>query len=155
MTHHEVHHEDAHEKYLVALFLMFVAFCRHNRKVNIRFMYHILCTTHLNISIVNSENFACSTAEPTRNLSVRDGVNDEYLYVPILVSISIPIRISCSDRVICGDRSHGGVVSGLNLEPEPLNIKKVHTSSTQQICEMARAFALIFVRFFFRSYTKE
>lgn len=51
--------------------------------------------THRNISIVNSENFACSTAEPT-------------------------IRISCRESVICGVRSHGGVVNGLNLEPEPL-----------------------------------
>lgn len=51
--------------------------------------------SHLNMSIVSSENFACSTAEPT-------------------------MRISCSESVMCGERSHGGVVSGLNLEPEPL-----------------------------------
>lgn len=51
---------------------------------------------YLNISIVNSLNFACSTAEPT-------------------------MRISCKDNVICGERSHGGVVNGDNLEPEPLN----------------------------------
>lgn len=46
--------------------------------------------------MVSSLNLACSTAQPT-------------------------MRISCSDNVICGDRSHGGVVSGDNLEPEPLN----------------------------------
>lgn len=45
--------------------------------------------------MVNSENFACSHAEPT-------------------------IIISCKLSVMCGDRSHGGVVNGLNLEPEPL-----------------------------------
>lgn len=49
------------------------------------------------MSIVNSENFACSHAEPT-------------------------MSISCKLNVICGDRSHGGVVNGDNLEPEPLNI---------------------------------
>lgn len=49
------------------------------------------------MSIVNSENFACSHAEPT-------------------------MSISCRLNVMCGDRSHGGVVSGDNLEPEPLNI---------------------------------
>lgn len=47
------------------------------------------------MSIVSSENLACSTAEPT-------------------------IKISCNDKVICGDRSHGGVVKGLSLEPETL-----------------------------------
>lgn len=47
------------------------------------------------MSIVSSENLACSTAEPT-------------------------MRISCRESVMCGERSHGGVVSGLNLEPEPL-----------------------------------
>lgn len=52
--------------------------------------------SYLNISIVSSENFACSTAEPT-------------------------MRISCSESVICGDLSHGGVVNGLSLEPEALN----------------------------------
>jgi len=31
------------------------------------------------------------------------------------------MRISCKDNVICGERSHGGVVNGDNLEPEPLN----------------------------------
>lgn len=50
-----------------------------------------------NISMVSSENFACSHAEPT---------------------IIISWRLS----VMCGDRSHGGVVNGLNLEPEPLHI---------------------------------
>lgn len=31
------------------------------------------------------------------------------------------MRISCKDNVICGERSHGGVVNGDNLEPERLN----------------------------------
>lgn len=56
--------------------------------------------THLNISIVSSENFACSTVEPT-------------------------MRISCRLSVMCGVRSHGGVVNGLSLEPEPLTVKRV------------------------------
>lgn len=47
------------------------------------------------MSIVSSENLACSTAEPTMSISWRDSV-------------------------ICGERSQGGVVNGLNLEPEPL-----------------------------------
>lgn len=51
------------------------------------------------MSIVSSENFACSHADPT-------------------------IRISCKLSVMCGDRSQGGVVNGLSLEPEPLNIIK-------------------------------
>lgn len=48
--------------------------------------------------MVNSENLACSQADPT-------------------------IRISCRLRVICGERSQGGVVRGLSLEPEPLYVK--------------------------------
>ena len=48
--------------------------------------------------MVNSENLACSHADPT-------------------------MSISCKLSVICGDRSHGGVVNGLNLEPEPLLVK--------------------------------
>lgn len=59
------------------------------------FIYCKIKYTYLNISIVNSENFACSHADPT-------------------------IKISCKLNVICADRSHGGVVNGLNLEPEPL-----------------------------------
>lgn len=47
------------------------------------------------MSIVSSENFACSTAEPT-------------------------MRISWRDKFMCDERSQGGVVNGLNLEPEPL-----------------------------------
>lgn len=52
------------------------------------------------MSMVNSENLACSQADPT-------------------------INISCKLSVICGDRSHGGVVNGLSLEPEPLYVKTV------------------------------
>lgn len=52
------------------------------------------------MSIVSSENLACSHADPT-------------------------IRISCRLSVICGDRSQGGVVNGLSLEPEPLNTIKL------------------------------
>lgn len=58
---------------------------------------------YLNMSIVNSENFACSQADPT-------------------------ISISCKLSVMCGDRSHGGVVNGLNLEPEPLHVKWVEST---------------------------
>lgn len=57
--------------------------------------------------MVNSLNLACSTAQPT-------------------------MRISCKDSVICGDRSHGGVVSGDNLEPEPLNRLNSEDFSAQQ-----------------------
>ena len=54
--------------------------------------------TYRNMSIVSSENLACSQADPT-------------------------IRISCRLSVMWGVRSQGGVVSGLNLEPEPLRIQ--------------------------------
>lgn len=47
--------------------------------------------------MVSSENFACSHVEPT-------------------------MRISCKLSVIWGFISHGGVVRGLNLEPEILHI---------------------------------
>lgn len=68
-----------------------------------------------NMSMVSSENFACSQAEPT-------------------------INISCSVSVICGDRSHGGVVNGLNLEPEPLIVKKCEVNQVQKCPQMTRAF---------------
>lgn len=54
------------------------------------------------MSIVSSENLACSHVEPT-------------------------IRISCKLSVIWGVISQGGVVSGLNLEPEILDISVVGT----------------------------
>lgn len=66
--------------------------------------------------MVNSENLACSHAEPT-------------------------IRISCRLSVMFGVRSHGGVVSGLSLEPEPLNrSKRVKLSLFRIDTSMARAF---------------
>lgn len=46
--------------------------------------------------MVSSENFACSHVDPT-------------------------MMISWRLKVICGDRSQGGVVKGLNLEPEMLH----------------------------------
>lgn len=68
------------------------------------------------MSIVNSENFACSHADPT-------------------------IKISCKLNVICGVRSHGGVVSGLNLEPDPL-IKTMEQLLFRSAMKMARAFQM-------------
>ena len=68
--------------------------------------------------MVNSLNLACSTAEPT-------------------------MRISWRDKVICGDRSHGGVVSGDNLEPEPLNSLNNEDISVWLKVLMARAFNIL------------
>lgn len=68
-----------------------------------------------NMSMVSSENFACSHAEPT-------------------------IKISCSVSVMCGDRSHGGVVNGLNLEPEPLFVKNCEVNRFEKCQQMTRAF---------------
>lgn len=70
------------------------------------------------MSMVNSLNLACSTAEPT-------------------------MRISWRDKVICGDRSHGGVVSGDNLEPEPLNSLNNEDISVWLKVLMARAFNIL------------
>lgn len=67
------------------------------------------------MSIVSSENLACSHAEPT-------------------------IKISCKLSVICGDRSHGGVVSGLSLEPEPLACQLGGVNLLEIKHRMARAF---------------
>lgn len=65
------------------------------------------------MSIVNSENLACSHADPT-------------------------IKISCKLNVMCGVLSHGGVVSGLNLEPDPLTLKNI-AKLVQSAMKMARA----------------
>lgn len=65
-----------------------------------------MLNAYLNISMVSSENLACSHAEPT-------------------------MRISWRLRVIWGDRSHGGVVSGDNLEPEPLPISRCSCAGPQ------------------------
>lgn len=75
---------------------------------NMRFL-KVFLVTYLNMSMVSSENFACSQAEPT-------------------------MSISCRLRVMWGDLSHGGVVSGDNLEPEPLHISCCSCAGPQANC---------------------
>lgn len=77
----------------------------------------IATSTHLNMSIVSSENLACSQAEPT-------------------------ISISCRLSVMWGVLSQGGVVRGLNLEPEPLWVNTGGVTLSHSERRMARAFEL-------------
>lgn len=71
--------------------------------------FKVFIVNYLNMSMVSSENFACSQAEPT-------------------------MSISCRLRVMWGDLSHGGVVSGDNLEPEPLHISCCSCAGPQANC---------------------
>lgn len=96
---------------------MFAAFCSREQIKN-RELARILwwtLSTYLNISIVSSENLACSQADPT-------------------------ISISCRLSVMCGVLSQGGVVSGLNLEPEPLSVNTRGVTLFYNERRMARAF---------------
>lgn len=69
------------------------------------------------MSIVSSENLACSQADPT-------------------------ISISCRLSVMWGVLSQGGVVRGLNLEPEPLWVNTGGVTLSHSERRMARAFEL-------------
>lgn len=42
---------------------------------------------------------------------------------------------------MCGERSHGGVVNGLNLEPEPLHINKWSYFCSQSAYENGPCFS--------------